>query len=114
MLNTFLEKTRRNAFIPVAILLLAFIVGLITKYFNVYIKYHDIYVYGQFVCFILMMLSLIFSVINGIELVKLRIIDKQRNDGRRLLVNLIPAIILCSFILYLLYILGSHFGIVLG
>jgi len=90
MLNTFLERTRRNAFIPVAILLLAFIVGLFTKYF----KYHDIYVYGQIVCVILTILSLIFSVINGIELVKLIIVDKRRNDGWRLLVNLIPAIIL--------------------
>ncbi len=94
MPNTFLERTRRNAFIPVALLVLAFIVGLIAKYFTVYYKYHYIYVYGQLVCVILTLLSLIFSIINGIELVKLIIVDKRRNDGWRLLVNLIPAIIL--------------------
>ena len=109
MLNTFLEKTRRNAFIPIITCAVAIIIFRIANLFRLIDGYHFVYSWGCLIGYFLIVLCIIFSVVNGVFLIKkISVTADWKYDLFLLLINCLP-------LLYFIYMaiqsftLASHF-----
>ena len=97
MINKSFEDTRRNAFIPIITYTIALIIIRVANQFRIIVEYHFVYFWGYLIGYFLILLCIIFSVINGIFLLKMFIIDSQKYDMFLLLLNYLP-------VLYFIYI----------
>lgn len=101
-IDRFLDKPKRNSFIPLLVLFLGQLIGSCAEMYRSSRTYHFIYQYGKITSLLIGMFAFIFSMINAIHLYR-QIKQWTRKEILLMLLTLSPFLYLLAILISFIY-----------